>query len=40
MKRIGEPEECAGAVAFLASKDASYITGETILIAGGIHARL
>uniref|UniRef100_A0A914DGJ8 Dehydrogenase/reductase SDR family member 4 n=1 Tax=Acrobeloides nanus TaxID=290746 RepID=A0A914DGJ8_9BILA len=40
MKRLGEPEECAGAVAFLVSNDASYITGETIVIAGGIHARL
>jgi len=40
LKRLGMPEECAGAVAFLVSEDASYITGETIVIAGGIHARL
>jgi len=40
MKRLGMPDECAGAVAFLVSDDASYITGETIVIAGGIHARL
>ncbi|KAK0418874.1 hypothetical protein QR680_013820 [Steinernema hermaphroditum] len=40
MGRIGSPEECAGAVAFLASDDASYITGETMLIAGGVQARL
>jgi len=38
--RVGEAHECAGAVAFLASDDASYITGETILINGGSHARL
>ncbi|KAE9556776.1 hypothetical protein FO519_000182 [Halicephalobus sp. NKZ332] len=38
--RVGESHECAAAVAFLASEDASYITGETILINGGAHARL
>ncbi|VDL87704.1 unnamed protein product [Nippostrongylus brasiliensis] len=38
--RLGVPEECAGAVAFLVSDDAKYITGETILITGGVHARL
>lgn len=38
--RFGEPEECGGVAAFLASKDAGHITGETIVINGGNHARL
>ncbi|NLB81150.1 MAG: 3-oxoacyl-[acyl-carrier-protein] reductase [Clostridiaceae bacterium] len=36
LKRFGTPEEVAKAVAFLASDDASYITGQTIEISGGI----
>jgi NAD(P)-dependent dehydrogenase (short-subunit alcohol dehydrogenase family) len=35
MKRLGQPEEVAGVVAFLASKDASYVTGEEIHVDGG-----
>jgi len=38
--RFGEAEECAGAVSFLVSDGASYMTGETIGINGGMHARL
>ncbi|KAI1715775.1 enoyl-(Acyl carrier protein) reductase domain-containing protein [Ditylenchus destructor] len=38
--RFGTPEECAGVVAFLCSTDASYVTGESIVIGGGAHARL
>lgn len=36
--RFGEAEEVAALVAFLASKDASYITGETISINGGLYS--
>lgn len=39
-QRLGTPEECAGAAAFLSSDDASYITGETIVMAGGMLSRL
>ncbi len=35
MKRIGEPEEVAAAVAFLAMPASSYITGECIAVDGG-----
>jgi NAD(P)-dependent dehydrogenase (short-subunit alcohol dehydrogenase family) len=35
MKRFGQPEEVAAAVAFLASQDASYITGIEINVDGG-----
>ena len=34
--RIGQPEEVAAAIAFLASDDASFITGSTFLVDGGI----
>lgn len=34
--RLGEPEDCAGAVVFLLSPAAAYITGEMIVIDGGL----
>ncbi len=35
-KRIGQPEDVAAAVLFLASKDAGYISGQTIVVDGGM----
>ncbi|MGH7898592.1 MAG: SDR family NAD(P)-dependent oxidoreductase, partial [Candidatus Binatia bacterium] len=34
--RIGEPDDIAGAVAFLASDDAGFITGQTLSVSGGL----
>lgn len=36
MHRIGEPSEIAKVTVFLASKDASYITGTTVYVDGGL----
>ncbi|KAL9998303.1 putative short-chain dehydrogenase/reductase SDR, NAD(P)-binding domain superfamily [Helianthus debilis subsp. tardiflorus] len=40
LKRLGTTEDMAAATAFLASDDASYITGETIVVSGGTPSRL
>jgi NAD(P)-dependent dehydrogenase (short-subunit alcohol dehydrogenase family) len=39
LHRVGEPSEVSGVVLFLASRAASLITGETVLIDGGWTAR-
>jgi 2-hydroxycyclohexanecarboxyl-CoA dehydrogenase len=36
MKRLGQPEEVAAAAAFLVSDDATYVTGETLGVSGGL----
>jgi 2-hydroxycyclohexanecarboxyl-CoA dehydrogenase len=36
MRRIGQPDEVAATIAFLASDDASYVTGQTINVSGGL----
>ncbi|HEX5617887.1 MAG TPA: SDR family oxidoreductase [Solirubrobacteraceae bacterium] len=36
MRRIGRPEEVAAAIAFLACDDASFVTGQTINVSGGL----
>lgn len=40
LKRLGESEEIGGIVSFLCGPDASYITGENIVVAGGYHCSL
>jgi 2-hydroxycyclohexanecarboxyl-CoA dehydrogenase len=36
LKRLGQPDEVAAAAAFLASDDATYVTGETLGVSGGL----
>ena len=36
MRRLGKPEDVAAAVAFLASDEAGYITGQTLSVSGGL----
>ena len=36
MKRIGQPEDYPGLIAFLLSDDAAFITGQTISVSGGL----
>ncbi|XP_017460785.1 PREDICTED: dehydrogenase/reductase SDR family member 4-like [Rhagoletis zephyria] len=40
MKRLGVPDDIGGVVTFLCSDDASYMTGESIVAAGGLFSRL
>lgn len=40
LRRLGEPEDVAGPVAFLLSSDAAWITGQTIVIDGGVSVAL
>ena len=36
LRRIGEPDEIAGAAVFLASAAGSFVTGQTIVVDGGV----
>jgi 2-hydroxycyclohexanecarboxyl-CoA dehydrogenase len=36
LRRLGQPDEVAAAAAFLASDDATYVTGETLGVSGGL----
>jgi 3-oxoacyl-[acyl-carrier protein] reductase len=36
LKRLGEPEDIAGVVAFLLSEDAGWITGQVLVVDGGV----
>jgi 2-hydroxycyclohexanecarboxyl-CoA dehydrogenase len=36
MKRIGTPDDVASVVAFLASDDSGFVTGQTISVSGGL----
>lgn len=40
LKRLGTTEDMASVAAFLASDDSAYITGETLVVAGGMPSRL
>jgi 2-hydroxycyclohexanecarboxyl-CoA dehydrogenase len=36
MGRLGQPDDCAGMIAFLLSDDAGFMTGQTVSVSGGL----
>jgi NAD(P)-dependent dehydrogenase (short-subunit alcohol dehydrogenase family) len=36
LRRLGQPEDVAGAVCYLASPDAAWVTGHTLVVDGGL----
>jgi NAD(P)-dependent dehydrogenase (short-subunit alcohol dehydrogenase family) len=36
MKRVGTPEEIAGAITYFLSDDASFVTGQVLYVCGGL----
>jgi len=36
LRRLGRPEDVAGAVAYLASEEAAYVTGQVLSVSGGL----
>ena len=36
LKRLGQPEDVAGLVAYFASPEAAYVTGQTMSVSGGL----
>jgi 3-oxoacyl-[acyl-carrier protein] reductase len=39
LRKIGEPEDIAGAVAYLCSDDAKWVTGTVMMVDGGVSAK-
>jgi 3-oxoacyl-[acyl-carrier protein] reductase len=40
LQRLGEPAEVAGTLVFLVSELAGFVTGQTVIVDGGVHAAL
>lgn len=40
LRRLADPDDMSGTIAYLLSEDARHVTGETVMAAGGINARL
>ena len=36
LRRIGQPDDYAGMIAFLLSDDSAYMTGQTVSVSGGL----